>query len=595
MGLLSSAGSEYLLNGKTTTDNYMMSVYGWMTYDNFLDLYVNSTKNEMVYVGTVPYGVWTNLRVVYTPGDPSTDGKSTGTVTVYLDGECKVLDNVAYCHNSFKNETDINTDLHSAYINVRAYAKDSVLLVDDTYVGAIYTRASENKDAVTFDEPDALDKYVYAPNYDYTNSRIEAIDGDNALVIEKKHETEKTQSAIARFYNTSNALGSAYVFESAVRFDSEMSWISEPGDPWSTKLAFDNKDGAVFWQALLAPVFAEDGTVIKYEMRYNSTTSEVMAVIPADTWTKLRIEYVPVTSTTGYALVYVNGAIVYTQDTVATISSKENTTYRYAYCEQRIYASYASTAFDNVVVGTTDQLVGSAELSFDADDTLTYTPSKNRDGLLTVTEDGYLNFTVNRYLEDGSVNPAWTADTANWKLTFNLPDATVLGHTQLGSVYSMEYKVRINDLQNCADKVTSWWCYSGINATNKTTWTEANAALSNNGLDSSDVAKIHGITLTKGEWISVRHTFRISAVDETTGGYTIQCATYINGTLSSIGTTTHGSNSKVLTDDVLCCGFQFRGSNSSYGKMDSINVDFDDIVFSSYNTVVDAPAETPAE
>ena len=591
IGLASSACKD------DNRDHYLIPILGYTDCDNNLELSIGFGVNKIV-LAVIEAGEWHDLTVEYVP---MKDGNnSVGKVTVRID-EKIVYDGIY----SGKTSLD-NSDFTSTWIEWRGFAENTVARFDNTFVSAIDVRSTDNENATTFtDGIDYADK-VYFKNQSYTNTRVEAVDGDNAIVVEKLSESVADYSANATFRNAGQNMGNTYVFDTAIRLESDVTWVTDPGaDNWTTKLAFqsrkDNTNGASFFQILLYPKFGEDGKVSYYQMVPSGGSSAgVMAQIAPDVWSRIRVEYTPVTSTSADIKFYLNGGFVGELNNYATITSDgskiSNETYRQVVCEQRTHGSYISTAFDNVVMGIADELVHQATASFNGDgtDTLTYTPSKNRDGLLTVTEDGYLNFTLNRYLEDGSVNPAWTADTGNWRITFNLPDATVLGHTQLGSVYSMEYKVRINDLQNCADKVTNWWCYSGITATDKTAWTEDNASFSSNGLDSSNVAKIHGITLTKGEWISVHQTFRISAVDETTGGYTIQYTTYINGTLSSIGTTTHAGK-KVLTDDVLCCGFMFRGCNNSNGKMDSINVDFDDIVFSSYNTVVDAPAETPAE
>ena len=149
----------------------------------------------------------------------------------------------------------------------------------------------------------------------------------------------------------------------------------------------------------------------------------------------------------------------------------------------------------------------------------------------------------------------------------------------------------MNEIENnLSGKVNTWWSYCGITTNNQSSWVEANSPFVTNGLstDGNNTANAGGVAIDNGKWITVRHTSKVTAV-AADNSYTIQTTTYVNGVLASTSKTNAN-----LKGDVLCFGFQFRGMDTGSYKMEKINVDFDDFVFSSYNTVV-TPAETPEE
>ncbi len=572
-------------------DNNLLPIYGWAYGEESLVLRLGIGAKAPVLAVIESYR-WHNLTVEYFP--LKNGNEFCGKVVVKIDGD--IVYNDVY---SGKSDID-NSDYSGAFINFRGAARDCRIRLDNTYVGAISTRATDSENAVSFTEGTDYSEKVTFVQADYANSRVEAIDGDNALIVERHHDTNVKDSATADFINVGNNLGNTYVFDTAIRYDSTATWIQDKGkDNWVTKLTFDgrgssNTSFATFYQMFLYPVYGTDDKVSYFELK---SDANVLATIPSDCWNKLRVEYSPVTSTTGDVKVYLNGQFVGEQNDVATVSGTNNGIYRRVHVEQRIYCSHVSTAFDNVVVGIADELVHQATASFNGDGTDTLTYKVDRAGIeFTETEEGYLNFTA----EKGGVNTA----TGNWRLTFNLADPTLLGKTQLGSVYTIEYKLRMNEIDNYDDDSldTTWWSYGGITANGATTWKESDSAFATNGLNTSNVAGIGGINIKNGEWITVRQTFKVTAVDAD-GDYTIQCTTYVNGALASTSKTGDSTNAKVdsrkfICGDVLCFGFQFRGMDTGSYKMDKINVDFDDFVFSAYNTVVtpaEPPEETPAE
>ena len=575
-------------------DHYLMPILGYTDCDNNLELSIGFGVNKIV-LAVIEAGEWHDLTVEYVP---MKDGNnSVGKVTVRID-EKIVYDGIYSGKTSFDN-----SDFTSTWIEWRGFAENTVARFDNTFVSAIDVRATDNENATTFtDGIDYADK-VYFKNQSYTNTRVEAVDGDNAIVVEKLSESVADYSANATFRNAGQNMGNTYVFDTAIRLESDVTWVTDPGaDNWTTKLAFqsrkDNTEGTSFFQILLFPEFGEDGKVSYYKMVPNGGSSAgVMAQIAPDVWSRIRVEYTPVTSTSADIKFYLNGGFVGELNNYATITSSDgskisNETYRQVVCEQRIHGSYISTAFDNVVMGIADELVHQATASFNGDgtDTLTYKVSNNNIKF-TETEEGYLNFTAVR----GGTNSA----TGNWQLTFNLDDPSLLGHTQVGTVYTIEYKLRMNEIENSTAKLTNWWSYCGITANGDTTWKENESVFATNGLstDGKNTANAGGVAIATGEWITVRHTFKVLSVDAD-GDYTIQHMTYVNGTLTSgskTGDSTKEKDPVCVKGDVLCFGFQFRGMDTTYGKLEKINVDFDDFVFSAYNTVVYAPAETPEE
>ena len=179
-------------------------------------------------------------------------------------------------------------------------------------------------------------------------------------------------------------------------------------------------------------------------------------------------------------------------------------------------------------------------------------------------------------------------------LNFLPSDAAALGQAQVGSVYVFEYKIRINEITNGSVKNTSWWSYAGVAFDNGGKDSKGNPvtgikedyfALAINGINGSSVANVHSnsanLALTPGEWLTVREEIRLTAYDASTGKYTAQISTYMNGYSQAIST-----SNKTLKGNVLCAGFQFRSViNGGYGHLDKINIDFDDIVLSAYNTL----------
>ena len=589
IGLLSTASGG-------PGDKNVLPIYGWAKGRDTIELRLGVGKDAPV-IAAFEAGVWHGLSIEYTP--IASDGVYSGSVKVYVDNTC-VYDGI-YSGNSAID----NSDYIGAFIELRGIARDCRVRLDNTYASAITPRGSgaeaASGKAQSFTDTDRITN-ISNPVANITTHEISAIDGDNAFSVIRNSGTS-TGGGDVYFQNTdlinnAAALGGSYVFESDIRLPDTATWNADKGtDNWTAKLAMNNTSSMPFFQLLTFPTYGEDGKITEWKLTYNGGGSaNIITTFAADEWVNIRVEYTPVTDTTGDIVIFVNGRLTSWITDLATLSSASNATYMNVKCETRCYTSNSSITFDNMYVGVCGlEESGSFELNFDGNDTMSYTVSDSGMKDKITTDNGYLNYHTK--LGDG-------LGTSSYTISF-VSDTEVLGQTQVGSVFVFEYDLYLNVFNNGttatdgshSSKATSWWSYAAAGVLSNGKYAESSASFVNNGT-SNDVAKLGSTAIETGEWYTIRVEYVVTALDTDAKSITLSAQGYVKG--KNVGAGNGGKviaqSSKLTIDDtnVVLAAIQHRCANTgnTFGHLEELDVYYDNIRFTAYNTV---PVENAQE
>ena len=548
----------------TKLDSGMLTVYGYMVGENDLDLYLRSFDAEgnvvHSYIDRIYNGQWMNISIEYTPGEIS--GRYTGTADVIVNGTPKLLD--APTATEINAPSVNNDDIKHTFIEMCQYARDAVLILDDTFCGAVDTIEAGNG---KYAGADSTYKFNVGEGVDYTifNNDVDDISvysfttSEGVLTYSKvKENVGSMQPYFRNPYAVSEPKKVTY--EMDIKILSENFKMREGYEnEWAMKLFIGTSANNIAGQALLIPVYSNlDGTLGGMIM----DIAETVVFIPADEWHNIRMEV----DNDNHMYVYLDGVLRVTTNNAADLTKELAGN---AGAEIRRYTATSAFQFDNVYVGSESDTV----------DTFVDTP-KSGNGYATFVngENGITNISIDR-----------SKVTTHASHHFTLAELPEMDSSDLriGDVITADFSMKINNVVN---NYSSWLLYMGFGRedylSNFDSYTSTvTLSMASRGKYDSNYVNVtenpafkNGY-LTYGSWHHIQNVLKVTDIDKDSGELTVAVYMYVDGNLQISATESKTFNSMHDIANV-CVKMKSTTNSSSSGTIVKYDIDFTNVAVS---------------
>ena len=528
-----------LFSGVENSDN-IYALYAFKDDTNVV-ITASDRKTELA---TVPMKQWMNLRLEYTPTGKDGD-LYTAHVKAYIDGALVLEQDV--------NTAGDNTTYANAYVEVRGYASDAVIGVDNTIVGVqnavtgngAYADKAEKYDSL-ISSSNNLSSAGFAEGKDNVAGLIQGAFGNKYVEIDRTNVSGSGNNVV--FNNLASRVSDTYVFETDVNFGDEWAGFTQNTDMWNIKLGFANKDGGVFMPILVYVTPNADGDKIE-KLELKIAGQDTAATLYPDSWYNIRFEYTPKEKTDDNYIadvtVYVDGVAVQTLTDISMADStynKDNTTFREVVVELRGYAKETTVRFDNTYVGPKSATVIEStyeDLTFVSGNTSKVTAE-------TVGDETVYHFNVG----SGGEQSSYFNDTTDvWKLP------------RVGTTYNVSFELTINDFEN---KSRTWWAMFGLKTNASSTSYDYSVLNFSGGVAKSSTAlpKIGTVELQKGVTHKVQIVYFVTSIDDAKG-LTVGFNAYVDGILATTGSDVLNS----ANTDIIGFGIKTPSNSTSSGEI----------------------------
>ena len=540
-------------------------------------------------VNLKPYGVsasvvlltetWYNLRVEYTP--KGFDGSYyRAELVIYVDGVAAFANDNFYMPGGGYIDSD-NSSFRDIEVEMRAYASETIVRFDNTYLGSEGKNNGVSGDDLRFEttKVDQVTKEDDGYHFNVGNTSEQS----TYLHDEGNMWGRSEEGAIYR-----------------ASFDLTMNEFLNDSRDWWAYFGFYTNTTAK----------KTDSSGKEVDLTFDEKTSAHMAQISAKTADgkpKLGGQILEIGRTYKVDLVFA----------VTDIGTNMNIKFT-------IYIDgvYVSEGTDNVkgatditafIIKTPSNGSGKVITSDFNVDNLTISAhgcTEDVDSVLDFEDDEDINSVVGKRVAGGTFSAKSShitvqtdaADATNKVLNFHLSHtatdesdtgwesaehhthliAADLGQAQVGSVYEVTYKIRFNEFVN-GSPARSWWVYAGL-LTNDTHTEFEKGAFWSQGNCSGNTLKFGNATIPVGEWVYVRCVYTVTSLED---GMSITGTVYVNGkaATTAVNKTYVGNGTNVIG-----YGFKTPGASTSNGVIDDFNFDIDDMRFTATH-----PAAAAAE
>ena len=340
---------------------------------------VDTAATNIVYA-ELELDTWQNIRIEYTPNAVA----NTGTIKFYLNGELVKENENSKGYNGAA--TNSNSLFECFGIQLRSSSSSGykgALRMDNTFMSAVgeVPQLPENPEPENPepenpnpDEPiiDDRGKGVYYTDSAYTEAYKHSYDGItpsgySGLAIQSSALVSVVDGALTlngaatgnkvAIKNQASKTGAKYVLETDLSVDFGEVTANSGYLGWFGMSSADGYSKATQFMSFTIQYTASAGKITRVYLRaYANVNNGVEYTdIELGAWQNLRIEYTPLTETTGKVELYINNELVKTvSSTVGYSSTVSNTTYECFNLETRsVSNSGAQTTlkFDNTFIG----------------------------------------------------------------------------------------------------------------------------------------------------------------------------------------------------------------------------------------------------